>query len=278
MSIWINIGDMDPKYGTSLIRNPRVDDDGFHADIVTIIPETDVGGSDRVFDITSGDLFLPKQMWASALKTIDTLETQDGFIQKSADGGLIPKGSDVWLLELAYAAKAFCGPENTNSILVGIGIPTFYDQESKFDGDVTLFPAGTSLWDIMRATVDGFDYVPPDHVPQNVTALDMIEGPYAGTPLNIRTMEDVLKIKAFQDLGVDNTGMPKVWEHAYNLPDHDSPFVERSAHEDGVIEEAGQTYQPALTKWIGPEEEDLIQAWERHYEDRRSQLSLDFGM
>lgn len=65
MSEWVNLGDINPEQGTLLIRNARVEDGDFFADVVVVIPESDVDGSDRIFDLIQGDLFLAGKAFVS---------------------------------------------------------------------------------------------------------------------------------------------------------------------------------------------------------------------
>lgn len=282
MGEWINIGDMDPKQGTSLVRDMTYDGHAFSADLVQVIPETQVGGSDRIFDINQGNFHLWERDFSSALATIGRKLNEAGDIIDN-DENTLAKGSQKWLLELAYATQAFCGGEFETSTLVGISIPTRVDGEEKFEGEVTLFPAGTSLWAIMRRTCDGFDFLSPDEEePTLAEALDTDGGDYDGTPREIRTMADLMKIAGFARLGADEDGQPKVWRHGVSLPDGRRVFI-KSAHQDfSYIMDEDEMHEqsltigkpvtdpeilPSATTWIGPMQDDLVSAWEDFYEE-----------
>ena len=277
MGEWKNIGDINPKHGACMVRDLRIENDAFLCDVILVIPETDVGGSDRIFDISAGSMYLARDKWGDALKACGSRIDKDGNILTGVTGHeeRIAPGSESYLAALCYATSAYCGPEYESSTLVGIGIPTPFDGPPKFNGEVILYPQGTSLWSIMKSVTDGFDYE-VDGVPvEEATALDLWDGPYTGTPRSIGKMSDLTKIKAFRDLGVDEQGNPKVWRHEYVLPDWTVREVEFSAHEDHSLFYEGKEYHPADTVWVGPEEEDLCELWESLYEDNRPQLVND---
>jgi hypothetical protein len=279
MGEWRNFGDVDPKQGTFMVRNARIEDGNFMADSIVVIPESDVGGSDRVFDIGAGDLFLGCEKFASALATVGARLDGSVIIRPGLEGreDRIEPGTREYLDELAYAANAYCGPEYDYSTLVGIGIPTPYDQSSKFDGEVELFAEGTSLWSIIKTVTDGFDYKVDGEDIQSARPLDLLEGPYAGTPRDITSMKDLVKIKAFADCGKDEQGNPLVWQHEYVIPDgEEGTELVLSAHEQDSYMFEGEEILPKATKWVGPKQEDLCEAWERLYVDtRQPELSDD---
>ena len=265
MTHWVNMGDMSPKEGTWLARNMRIEGDSFVAEAIKITPETDVGGSDRIFDIGQGNLFLDRKDLASALKAIGRDLSGTVIVAPDHNGGdyEIQPGTDEYLAEIAYAVMAYCGPEYESSTLVGLGIPVVYDQDSKFPGEPLLFPQGTSLWDVVKSVCDGVEVIEngTDKItPKSVQPYDDTDSPYAGTPREIRNMKDLVKIKAFADLEKDANGAPCVWQHEYRTPD--GVEVQVSPFEDCDLELEGETYLSSNTKWIGPKQEDLIEAWE----------------
>lgn len=274
---WVNLGDVNPKEGTFLIRNPHVIDGDFTCDVVKVIPETDVGGSDRVFDLVQGSLYLGRKTWQSALQAVGAELRADGAIVRPGHQGecdLFAGGTDQFLIELAHATMAYCGPEVESSTLVGIGLPQVYDADPKFDGELTLFPERTPLWSIMRGVFDGFDYrSSADDDGARAVSLDTEDGPYAGTPRVISGMADLIKIAAFRDLGLSQDDEPLVWEHSYRVAD-DRVVTQSSAHEIDVYDpgydlEEDAPLQPFNTRWVGPEQQDLCELWEAFYVDRR---------
>lgn len=272
MNEWKNLGDMNPKYGAFMVRNARIEGDEFRAEIINIIPETDVDGSDRIFDIGSGELFLARKHWQSALETAGSRLEGETIVRPGLDGreDRMEPGSEEFLFELCYATRAYCGPEYEHSTLVGIGIPTTYDAGEKLKGEVVLFPGGTSLWSIVKSVTDGFDYKIDGQDVVSAKALDLFDGPYAGTPREIRGMADVAMIKAFKDLGLDDQGNPKVWKLEFTIPDdNDAPEVVYSAHELETYNHEGEELVPSKITWVGPKEEDLCEAWESVYFDNR---------
>lgn len=270
MSEWKSYGDINPEYGTWLMRNARLEGDEFHADVIQIIPETDVGGSDRVFDISAGLLFLARKDWPAALRTVGAKIEGDHLIRDDGKTRIDVKNED-FLIELFFAARAHFGAEVEYSTIVGRGVPMPYDQEGKFEGEVVLFPDGTSLWSIVKSVTDGFDYVVDGQAVEAAKAHDMEEGPYAGMPRNIRKMADLGKIKSFAEHGVDEQGNPKVWKHAFTIPDdNQDPEIVYSAHEIETYLFEGEELTPSNTTWVGPEQEDLCELWESLYQDNRA--------
>lgn len=272
MGEWRNLGDLDPKHGAFMVRDARIENGAFHADTVVVIPETDVGGSDRVFDIGSGSLFLARENWASALETSGSRLEGDVILRPGLNGqeDRLEPGTQEYLDELSYATRSYCGPEYEYSTLTGIGIPTHWDATSKFPGEVVLYPDGTSLWSIMKSVTDGFDYKVNGQEIESGKPLDLDDGPYAGTPRDINSMADVAKIKGFKDLGLDAQGMPKVWKLEFIIPDdNDAPEVLLSAHELDTYNYEGEELIPSKITWRGPKEDDLCEAWDHHYLDTR---------
>jgi hypothetical protein len=265
MTHWKNMGDINPKEGTSLVRDMKVEGDTFTAEVIKIIPETDVGGSDRIFDIGQGNLYLDRDDFASALKAIGREMRGSVIVAQDHNGDEyeIRPGTDEYLTELAHAVMAYSGPEYESSTLVGLGIPSVYDQEAKFPGDPLLFPQGASLWDVVKSVCDGVEVIENGTdliTPNSLQPYDDIDSPYAGTPREIHTMSDLMKIRAFAQLGADKDGNPLVWRHQYRTPDGVQEQV--SAYEDCDLELEGETCLASNTSWIGPKEEDLIEAWE----------------
>lgn len=290
MKDWINLGDCDPAQGAFFVRNCEVTRDGFEADVVVITPDKNQGGSDRVFDVAFGRQFLARREFASAMKALgNTFNAKGDILRDDGDNGKIKRGSKEYLLELAYATQSHCGFEPEGSTLVGVGLPRRYDQDVLLGQPEVLYPVGSSLWAIAHQVCDGFDYTPADTVIEPVEPLDLVDGPYANCPQNIRSMADVMQIKAYADLGADADGQPKVWEHSIRMPDGRRETV-LSAHQDFILklddddvaefEKSGCTVEetsiyPASTRWIGPEQEDLQGVWEDFYVDLRADSEIE---
>jgi hypothetical protein len=271
---WMNIGDLDPKQGTTVVTDMELDDGDFTARAVEIIPETHVGGSDRVFLIKSGEMFLSAKNIASALETVGARLSEGVIYRDNSDA--VPLDSEQGLLELANAANAFGGIEDHDAPLAGIGLPRNYDGDPKFDGEMTLFTSTTTLWSVLRAWVDGFDYAPEDD-PVEAVELDTWTGPYAGMPRNVSTRADLAQIEGFKHLERDEHGNPKVFLNTYvhegcdeaqalegGGGDTDIPeWTKRSTcEEEGDCYECGEDIDPISTVWIGPDEADLKELWQ----------------
>lgn len=160
---WQNMGDISPRAGTSLMRNPEIDVNGdFTSEIVETVPESNIGGDESRFLIRQGTLFLAAKNFASALDTVGAAIDGMSITRPDHHGGSerFDLTSDEGLKELFMAAKAYGGIEPDIETFVKIGVETAYDQEQKFEGDVTVYPSNRSLWSIMRRELDGFDYRP----------------------------------------------------------------------------------------------------------------------
>lgn len=236
---WINIGDMSPKSGALVVRDAELDDGDFRVEAVETTSETSVGGDESVILLRQGEIFLQARDFASALEAVGAT-LKDGVISRpDHHGDLAHFGidSDEGLRELTHAAHAYSGiAEADITSLVRIGFPTPYDQDPRFDGEMTFYPEGTSLWSIMRLELDGFDYVAPDEgEPTKADPYDTNWGPYAGMPRSIETRADLTAIVAFRMLDRDDAGNPIVYSDGF----YDTPV-----------------------EWIGPKEPDLIALWE----------------
>jgi hypothetical protein len=160
---WQNMGDISPRAGTSLMRNPEIDVNGdFTSEIVETISESTVGGDESRILIRQGEIFLAAKNFASALETVDAKIEGTLITRPNHNGGTdtFEVTSDEGMTELFMAAKAFGSMDPDIESLVKIGVETSYDQEQKFDGEVTVYPSNRSLWAIMRGELDGFDYRP----------------------------------------------------------------------------------------------------------------------
>lgn len=158
---WVNIGDMDPKQGTTLIQDVKIEDSGdFNCTAIEIVPEKSVGGTDKVFIIRAGALHLSKDKMASAFETIGMRLEGEAILTPTHDMDVneTSLGSKQGMLDLAYAANAYGAVEATDyDVLVQIGLLDEYDADPKFPGEVTIYPEGTDMWAIMRDIVHHFN-------------------------------------------------------------------------------------------------------------------------
>lgn len=145
--VWINRGDVSPRQGTRIFDTASADFDqrGFEIECVDTVPESDVGGSDKVFLVRKGTAFLARENFASALQVIDCRLLENDLIEMpGADrhGNFETVGlhSAEGILTLADAVYAYGGIDNVDiSVLVSIGLPDRIDQERKFPGETTYF-------------------------------------------------------------------------------------------------------------------------------------------
>ncbi|MCE6958761.1 hypothetical protein LAZ40_06830 [Cereibacter sphaeroides] len=274
---WQNLGDISPRSGTFLVRNPELDPEGdFRAEGVQTVPERQVGGSDDVFLLRQGTIFLARRNFASALEAVGATLEGDRIRRPGQDGEdqVFPLQSVEGLRELCHAAFAYGGIEDPEiASLVRIGFPDPAEPSPKFDGEITVYPEKTSLWAVMRLELDGFDHA-PEAEPKAALPYDTEDGPYAGLPREIRTRADLMRIGAFRDLGSDSCGNPIVWKNHYEHRDCDG----YSEHEDDppaptwtsdwscqcddACPECSVSISPGESVWLGPKERDLIALWE----------------
>lgn len=249
--VWINRGDVSPRQGTRIFDTASADFDqrGFEIECVDTVPESDVGGSDKVFLVRKGTAFLARENFASALQVIDCRLLENDLIEMpGADrhGNFETVGlhSAEGILTLADAVYAYGGIDNVDiSVLVSIGLPDRIDQERKFPGETTYFRERASLWAVMRAQLDGFDYVAPGTDPEaRAEAFD--EDLISGMPADIHDRTDLAKMAAFLELDRDEAGFPIVW--------------------DG-------------DEWIGPADAEIRELWEGLEDGIAKVVDADFG-
>lgn len=281
MTNWINAGDIDPRQGTTLFDLDSVEltSESFTVNAIEVTPESQVGGSEKVFALTEGNVFLNTRDVNSALDAIGAklvaghIVTQDG---SSPDGETrYPIRSADGLLILASAAEAYAGIEDVNiRSTISIGLPDHLDQTRKFPDTPIYYRSNSNLWAVMRAEIDGFDYKPPGTegktLPCEMIPMDLIEG----MPPDLATRADLMKIPAFADLDVDSCGNPCVWENDYEhrdcdaiSDDEDSPEAPTwtdiwSCQVDSECPECGYDISPTESIWIGPEDPDLKELWD----------------
>ncbi|MCW3784294.1 hypothetical protein [Defluviimonas salinarum] len=271
---WINLGDIDPKCGTVLMRAESAEFDGdFRADAAESVPETCVGGDDAVFLLRSGTVFLSGKNIPSALATVGARLEGDTIVRPGHHGDeeRFPMTSAEGLREIFRAAHAFGGIDGIDiSSLVRIGLPGRMDREPRFDGEITFYPEKTSLWAIMRRELDGFDLA-PEKAPVEATPIDTDDGPYEGLPREIRTRADLAEMPAFGWHGTDVEGNPIVFRNRYEHrgcdvaagrgDDAPSWTQDCSAPCPDRCHECGQSVEPRASEWIGPEEPALKALW-----------------
>ena len=243
---WRNIGDIHPECGTTVVKNPRIRENGdFHVNAIHIQPERHVGGNDRVFMISDGEFVLARQDFESALEGSGSRIEGKNIIllEPTGDTKCVALDSRKGLLEFCEAANNHCAlvdrdsPDRTSyfageRVLVQIGLPQHDDPDPEFRAfDTTRFyPNDTSLWAILRDLCAKFNDRPEEN-PRTAVPLDTsVTGPFHGLTRDMRVRRDLCVIQGFQDLEKDKYGGPAV--HA----------------EDGT--------------WIGPKEPELVALWQ----------------
>jgi len=275
---WINIGDINPKAGTTFVSDMQLEDgEDFRAQGIEVTPESHVGGSDSVFLIRSGELFVAGKNIPAALEVVGARLEGRNIVRPDHHGGeeRIRMDSPEGLLELAQAANGYTCFDDHDAPLVRIGMPSRYDPEPRFDGEMTLFTEDTSIWAILREMCDGFDLAPEDN-PRKAVALDAYAGPFSYMPRKLETRADLANVGGFRDLERDEQGNPKVYLNRYRHEqcpeakvDEDSGWQDWPEWEStatcGQAEECpecGEEVMPYETIWIGPSEVELQDLWE----------------
>ena len=248
---WLNIGDMYPECGTTVVKNARFMENGdFRVDAIHIQPEHHVGGNDRVFMISDGKLVLSQQDFKNALAgSRSRIEGKNIILlEPSGETRSVALDSERGILELCDTANSYCAlvnresPEQTSYFagkrkLVQIGLPRHDDPEPEFRvfRDIFFYPDHTSLWAVLRNLSTKFNDTPEEN-PQVTVPFDTSKtGPFHGLTRDIRTRRDLCAIQGFIDLEINEQGGPVV--HA----------------EDGT--------------WIGPNEPELVALWQNFPDD-----------
>lgn len=276
---WENCGDKSPRQGTVLFNFGAAEFDtrGFTVPAIAVTPETDIGGSDKVFELRQGESFLGADNYASALELFGAT-LADGpngprIIMPGHDGDDLDfaMDSEPGMRILAGAAHAYSGIEDVHvKQLVSIGLPDITDQPRKFPDTPVYYRSGSSLWAIMSLELSGFSDVYPDEVnPYRAEAIP--EDLLTGMPADLGTRADLAKAAAFSDLERDDAGNPLVWRNHYIHEDCEQPEDDHSAPSwddewscqcDDECYCCGLSISPTRSTWIGPDDPDLREAWE----------------
>lgn len=258
---WVNRGDISPTSGALLFRpkEASLSRRDFSVPVVETISESNVGGSDRVMLITTGNVFLDAKSYASALDVIG-VSLHDGIVlgvpDVTTEGSrtrYVPLPSPEGVLTLADAAHAYGGVEADISTVVSIGLPDHHDQDRRFDGETVYYPEDADIWAVLRneAEEPGIRPARESGVATPVSP-DLVEG----MPPDLRDRSDLSAMTAFRELDVDTCGNPCVWMNHYR--DDDGNEWESAwscqCEDEGV--------EPFRSEWIGPESDLLRKLWE----------------
>lgn len=277
---WLNIGDIDPRSGTTLVRDLEFDGKSFSGEAIEVIPESQVGGSEEVFLIRQGDLFLSEENFSSALQTVGA-KLEDGFILRpdhAGDVSQISLRSPEGLLEMANAANAYTSIENGGpGFLVRTGLPTVFDPEARFDGDPVIYRNGTSLWAILRRDADGFQDTPEEN-PVDAVPFCADTGPFSNMPRTVETRKDLAEIGGFQKLERDEHGNPKPYLNSYSSNGNEWDEASTEVGVETECPSTGMLVQPHKNRWIGPAEIELISMWNelQNYEEAEYSVEPEF--
>lgn len=258
---WTNCGDIDPRQGAVFFRlgEARLDDRDFTVPALEVIPETHVGGSDKVFDLRQGTVHLARRDFADALATVGATLEDDTIVRDGHDGNeeLIVLSSSEGLRALAEAIHAYGGIQDVDaSVLVSIGLPDHLDQTRKFTGETVYYPADASIWAVIRDRLDDSMFSPAEcagRTPAEATPFpdDLLEG----MPQDIGTRADLAGMKAFASLGTDSDGNPCVWRNHYRDDDG------REWEDEWSCQCDDDGWEPVESDWIGPEHPALVELW-----------------
>lgn len=265
---WVNRGDMDPACGTTMVDPASMAMSGgdFSCDAITVTPETDVGGSDRVMLIRSGSVFLNARDLGSALETIGA-RIENGEIvvtDVSVDGESelrVRAASREGGMILADAAIAYAGLGDVAiETVVSIGLPHHLDAPRRFDGETVYLPEKTSAWAAIRFAAEEEGVMSPREretgVAEKASPIDqdMLEG----MPADLGDRSDLMAMTAFSNLESDTCGNPCVWLNRYRGEGPDADEWDNAwscqCEDDGV--------EPFESEWIGPTEDVLRALWE----------------
>ena len=271
---WVNIGDQNLEMNGLLVKNMELDSDGdFMTEVIEIIPESDIGGSENIFRIIQGSMYLSAECIESAMRVTGLIykdrHIYDGRYD-SHDSLIYPADSQDGLIKLCHANYAYHGIENDAISYVRIGLPTRSDQEPKFDmqdDSLTVYPQGTSLWAVLRQECIGFQDCPEEN-PQKAVPYDLSDGPFANMPEIVQTRADLANMGGFAQLAHDENGNPKVWMNTYTADCCEAgseDMKETATGEDTEIEcqDCGVFMAPVSSVWIGPKEPELQELWQK---------------
>ena len=271
MSAWTNRGDINPESGTFLVRHTEIDPRGdFRAECITVTPESDVGGDDRVFLLRQGQMFLSRKDIGSALGTIGATLVGDRIDMPGHHGEIVstplhsPDGE--WIL--ADAAHAYAGIDLLEcDALVRVGLPGPYDPSPKFSGEIVVFTGASDFWAILRHQLDGVEAVEGVEIGA-AEMIDTWDGPFRDLPRVIQDRADLGLMPAFASLGLDDAGNPKVWKMKYrhqDCPSGDTPEWEmtHSCSCDDACPDCAARVEPLTKIWVGPSEAALKDLWAR---------------
>ena len=250
---WKNFGDISPRSGTLLGRPETfsLDARGFSGEAVVTIPETAVGGDDQVFLLRQGDVFVSRANLASALDVIGASLQGEDIVQPDHHGNPERHAitSEEGMAILFMAAHAYGGIDNVEiSELVRIGPPDPQSSAPRFDGAVTAYAAGSSLWAIMRATFDGFDH-DPDGTGLTASVLSEV---FEDLPREVRSKSDAAGMPALARYTQDDAGNPMLWTAVFR--DEEGSWSEPCTGPE--LEGAAQV------TWAGPEDEPFREWWQ----------------
>lgn len=280
MNQWKNVGDINPENGARLIKDMYISTTGdFTCEAVDVNCESNIGGSDNVFLLSHGSLFLSKKNMASALDTIgakldgDMIVIQDHYGNDESH----KMDSEQGLMILADAAYAYSGIEDPDEVVVSIGMPEDMAPRNSWNGELVLFPDKTNLWAVMRKVLDGFDYVDfsEKDKPQEAEILNGF-GLFENFSRNIQTRNELMSLPVFAEMNQDDAGNPIVWENHYEhvdckemeLGEDDNPSaptwtMEWSCQCNDACPCCGAEIEPHESKWIGPENQMAKDLWEK---------------
>ncbi|MEP3667058.1 MAG: hypothetical protein ABJN42_10040 [Roseibium sp.] len=266
--MWENIGDVNPKQGTTLINpaSAEISRNGdFQVEAITVTPESQIGGSDSAFTLRRGDIFLSSDNFISALEAIGADLQGERIVMENSDSAPLLE-SPEGLMIMASAAQAYVGIEDPDiDSLVQIGLPDRMDQDPKFDGEVTFYPEGSSIWSIMEEHLGAFEH-PELEKAAPATAYNTFDGPMEGMPRQINDRSDLMQIAGFRSLDTDEAGNPKVFRNLYVEEDVDGMTNDSWSNEMTTADADdcfdGKEISPVSSEWIGPAEPELIALWE----------------
>jgi hypothetical protein len=167
---WKNIGDISPKNGALLYRDPEITPSGdFTAEAIETISETVMGGDECRILMRRGTVFLSAANLSSAFESAGARLDGTDLVRPGPDGDVLrmPLSSQEGMGELFRAAHGFGGIDVLDiEAFVQIGEDSPYDLPRKLDLELTIYPGDANLWSVLAREMEVCDLTEAEGAPQ----------------------------------------------------------------------------------------------------------------
>jgi len=168
--IWKNIGDVNPKNGALLYRDPEISPCGdFTAEAIETINETVMGGDECRILMRRGTVFLSAGNLSAAVEAAGVRLDGTDLVRPGPDGDerRMPLSSQEGMGELFRAAHGFGGIDHVDiRAFVQIGEDSPYDLPRKLDFEPTIYPGDANLWSVLAREMEVCDLTEAEGAPQ----------------------------------------------------------------------------------------------------------------